>query len=72
MKLVVVSNRVELPADGNQASAGGLSVGLKDALNEAGGIWFGWSGKICRQNTKPKVQNTKKGKINYETIDFQV
>ena len=70
MKLVVVSNRVELPADGNQASAGGLSVGLKDALNEAGGIWFGWSGKICRQNTRPEMQNTQKGKINYETIDL--
>jgi trehalose 6-phosphate synthase len=41
-RLVVVSNRVG-PVKG-AASAGGLAVGIVDALRETGGLWFGWSG----------------------------
>jgi trehalose 6-phosphate synthase len=41
-RLVVVSNRVG-PVRG-VAAAGGLAVGLVDALREHGGLWFGWSG----------------------------
>lgn len=70
MSLIVVSNRVALPSDENQSSAGGLSVGLHDALNEEGGIWFGWSGKICPPNTVAEIQNNQKGKIKYKTIDL--
>ncbi|MDR3416049.1 MAG: trehalose-6-phosphate synthase [Nevskia sp.] len=45
-RLVAVSNRVG-PVRG-AATAGGLAVGLVEALRECGGLWFGWSGKICR------------------------
>ena len=45
-RLVVVSNRVTLPGV-NQA--GGLAVALRAALEEEGGLWFGWSGKKLRQ-----------------------
>jgi trehalose 6-phosphate synthase len=41
-RLVCVSNRVG-PVRG-AATAGGLAVGLVDALRERGGLWFGWSG----------------------------
>jgi len=44
-RLVVVSNRVG-PVRG-AAAAGGLAVGLVDALREHGGLWFGWSGRTA-------------------------
>lgn len=45
-RLIVVSNRVAPIAEG-QASAGGLAVGVYDALRDTGGVWFGWSGEIA-------------------------
>ncbi|MEJ7930404.1 alpha,alpha-trehalose-phosphate synthase (UDP-forming) [Ramlibacter sp. AN1015] len=42
-RLVVVSNRV---ADPRKTAAGGLAVALAEFLNNTGGIWFGWSGKV--------------------------
>ena len=42
-RLVVVSNRV---ADPRKTAAGGLAVALGEVLNNTGGLWFGWSGKI--------------------------
>lgn len=44
-RLVVVSNRIAIP-DGSKASAGGLTVGIVDALKSKGGVWFGWNGDI--------------------------
>lgn len=44
-RLVVVSNRIALP-DTSKNGAGGLAVGLLDALKAHGGLWFGWSGEI--------------------------
>ena len=42
-RLVVVSNRI---ADPRKTAAGGLAVALGEVLNNTGGLWFGWSGKI--------------------------
>jgi len=42
-RLVVVSNRT---ADPRKAAAGGLAVAVKESLQQTGGLWFGWSGKI--------------------------
>ena len=44
-RLVVVSNRIAIP-DGSKVSAGGLTVGIVDALKTTGGLWFGWNGEI--------------------------
>jgi trehalose 6-phosphate synthase len=44
-RLVAVSNRVG-PVRG-AAKAGGLAVALVEALREANGLWFGWSGHIA-------------------------
>ncbi|CAH0271035.1 alpha,alpha-trehalose-phosphate synthase (plasmid) [Rahnella aceris] len=43
-RLVVVSNRIAIP-DGSK-SAGGLAVGILDALKNTSGLWFGWNGEI--------------------------
>ena len=43
-RLVVVSNRV---ADlESVAQAGGLAVAVHSALEESGGLWFGWDGNV--------------------------
>lgn len=44
-KLVVVSNRVITPTMGKK-TAGGLAVGIIDALRAQGGLWFGWNGTV--------------------------
>lgn len=49
-KLVVVSNRVVTPAM-NKQSAGGLVVGILDALRRQEGLWFGWDGTVQEEAT---------------------
>lgn len=43
-KLIIVSNRVAPPDE--EGVPGGLASGLRAALRECGGIWFGWSGRV--------------------------
>ncbi|MGO4222584.1 alpha,alpha-trehalose-phosphate synthase (UDP-forming) [Lysobacter sp. TAF61] len=65
-RLVVVSNRVALPG---VDSAGGLAVALEAALEETGGVWFGWSGKIDPE-ASGKVHEIERGNIRYVTVDL--
>jgi trehalose 6-phosphate synthase len=44
-RLVIVSNRVS--AGSSKSRAGGLAVALRAALEESGGLWFGWSGRTA-------------------------
>jgi trehalose 6-phosphate synthase len=67
-RLVVVSNRVALPEKGKQSS-GGLVTGVLDALRQAGGIWFGWSGEIAEKRpAKPRI--TESDGLTYATVDL--
>jgi trehalose 6-phosphate synthase len=45
-RLVVLSNRVSVPGEGS-TRAGGLEVVLRPTLENNGGIWLGWSGKVA-------------------------
>ena len=45
-RLIVISNRVAAPTTSHSGAQGGLAVALSSALQEAGGIWFGWSGEV--------------------------
>ncbi len=65
-RLVVVSNRVALPG---VDSAGGLAVALQAALEETGGLWFGWSGKIDAEQSG-KIHEVEQGNIRYVTVDL--
>ncbi|MEN5059173.1 alpha,alpha-trehalose-phosphate synthase (UDP-forming) [Luteimonas sp. TWI1416] len=65
-RLVVVSNRVALP-DSDQN--GGLATALDAALKEAGGLWFGWSGKVARAHSGEPHRATHDN-IDYLTIDL--
>jgi trehalose 6-phosphate synthase len=50
-RLIVVSNRVNPPADAGAGSAGGLAMALAAALREYKGVWFGWSGETAESFT---------------------
>lgn len=58
-RLIVVSNRVNLPSGDGEESVGGLAMALAAALKEYSGIWFGWSGKTT---------DTFTGGLNIETV----
>ena len=65
-RLVVVSNRTAAPRD-RGARAGGLAVGLREALARSGGVWFGWSGDVAAENPPaPRIQEA--GNILFATI----
>lgn len=66
-RLVVVSNRVG-PIRGS-ARAGGLAVALTEALQDRGGVWFGWSGKISDE-AEPRVVQEAVGKVTVATVDL--
>ena len=66
-RLVAVSNRVG-PVRG-AAAAGGLAVGLVDALNERGGLWFGWSGHMASAG-KARLRTEKANGITLATLDL--
>ena len=68
-RLVVVSNRVPVPAPGGPPPAGGLAVALGAALEKRGGLWFGWSGKTATE-ADPKLHEQKVGNVDYAVADL--
>ena len=71
-RLVVVSNRV---ADPRKTAAGGLAVALAEVLNNTGGLWFGWSGKIIEPSEDgtakdPTLHSHQAGPVKLVTVDL--
>ncbi|MGH6989299.1 MAG: alpha,alpha-trehalose-phosphate synthase (UDP-forming) [Stellaceae bacterium] len=67
-RLVIVSNRVAPPRD-RGARAGGLAVAMADALDQYGGLWFGWSGDVA-DDPGPNPTLIETGNVTYVTIDL--
>jgi trehalose 6-phosphate synthase len=67
-RLVVVSNRVGPLSD--EGKAGGLAVGLADALRQRGGVWFGWSGEATEEGTFGPLHLDTEGEVQLATIDL--
>ncbi|GAN80849.1 alpha,alpha-trehalose-phosphate synthase (UDP-forming) [Acidocella aminolytica] len=67
-RLVIVSNRVPDVSDGSAPRAGGLVVGLADAL-KPGSLWFGWSGRQ-NQGRSETVHSMEAAGVTYATIDL--
>jgi len=65
-RLIIVSNRVAPISEGGPA-AGGLAVGVYDALKETGGMWFGWSGEVLSSG-QPQLQLVEQGPVTFATI----
>jgi len=67
-RLVVVSNRVT-PTAGARPDSGGLAVAIRAALQQSGGIWFGWSGEVRdTEQTEPGV--VADGALTLATLDL--
>jgi len=69
-RLIVVSNRVNIPQPG-VAAAGGLAVALQAALRKYHGIWFGWSGEVV-ETTNSSIHRIEQDGITFATIDLGV
>ena len=65
-RLIVVSNRVAEPT--NLAKAGGLAVGVLDALRASGGLWFGWDGKMVEEGESTPLSKTIHEGITFATM----
>ena len=68
-RLVNVSNRVAAPRKG--MAVGGLAVGILQAMQARGGLWFGWSGQTTTETPAPKPTLARRGDIQYATLDLQ-
>ena len=67
-RLVVVSNRVT-PTVGARPDSGGLAVAIRTALQQSGGIWFGWSGEVGDTvQTEPGI--VADGDLTFATLDL--
>jgi trehalose 6-phosphate synthase len=65
-RLIIVSNRVAPISEGGPA-AGGLAVGVYDALKETGGMWFGWSGDVVAEAPEG-IKLEERGRVTFATI----
>ncbi|MBE8717765.1 alpha,alpha-trehalose-phosphate synthase (UDP-forming) [Cellvibrio polysaccharolyticus] len=74
-RLIVISNRVNPPADTAVASVGGLAMALSAALRQENGLWFGWSGKVTprfsNQIAIQRIGGVTVALINLEQQDLQ-
>jgi trehalose 6-phosphate synthase len=67
-RLVVVSNRVG-PLAAGKASQGGLAVAVRAALEETGGLWFGFSGSVVdRPGGEPTLDSVRN--VTAATLDL--
>ena len=66
-RIVVVSNRVQVPTDG-AANAGGLAVALDGLMTQRGGLWFGWSGDVS--DDVRRVSQKVVGTMQFATVDL--
>jgi len=65
-RLVVISNRVSIPEPG-EPQAGGLAVAITGALDEYGGLWFGWDGETSQTATSQPT-TVQRDNITYATL----
>jgi trehalose 6-phosphate synthase len=73
-RIVVVSNRT---TDPRKPAAGGLAVAVRESLQQTGGLWFGWSGKIREEGSSAKsgqgeVQIQTAGNVTLATLDLSL
>ena len=75
-RLVVVSNRVPPPsavAPGGlepDAPVGGLVSAVKAAMDQRGGLWFGWSGRSTQRRAEAPPTMSALGQIQLATVDL--
>jgi trehalose 6-phosphate synthase len=66
-RLVIVSNRV---ADLEGPQSGGLAVAIGDALQQSGGMWFGWDGNVVADGHPLGLNLTRKNDVTIATVSL--
>ncbi len=69
-RLIVVSNRVNPPADAGVGTTGGLAMALSAALREDKGLWFGWSGNTV-EHSSGQISIQKVGGVTVALLDLE-
>ncbi|HLJ71012.1 MAG TPA: alpha,alpha-trehalose-phosphate synthase (UDP-forming) [Roseiarcus sp.] len=69
-RLILVSNRVNVPVAGVPRQAGGLTVAVNAALKQREGVWFGWSGKVSKEGETPAASVILRRRRTYITLDL--
>lgn len=74
-RLIVLSNRVPPASDfysvgKGEASAGGLVTAVRAAMNQRGGLWFGWSGRSTRRRPSATPNIADFGAIKLATMEL--
>jgi trehalose 6-phosphate synthase len=69
-RLIIVSNRVNPPADAGVASSGGLAMALAAALRDGRGVWFGWSGRTVETYTG-QLTVQRVGEVTVALVDLE-
>lgn len=75
-RLVVVSNRTPTLSEldstekAGPKAAGGLVSALYPALQQRGGLWFGWSGRTTRRQAHAPPHLFRQGAIELATVDL--
>ncbi|NWH07146.1 MAG: trehalose-6-phosphate synthase [Alphaproteobacteria bacterium] len=68
-RLIVISNRVNVPAAREKAQAGGLATALAATLREYRGVWFGWSGQTAPTFTG-QISMQKRAGVTTALVDL--
>jgi trehalose 6-phosphate synthase len=68
-RLVLVSNRTSLPEGDGTQRAGGLEVALAPILKAIPTVWFGWSGKVVRDD-KVTTEAVDRDNATYVVTDL--
>jgi len=69
-RLIVVSNRVNLPREVGAGAVGGLAGAVAAALREHQGVWFGWSGETTPQYTG-QIAMERVGEVTLARVDLE-
>jgi len=69
-RLILVSNRVNVPDSKGPRQAGGLTVAVNAALKQREGVWFGWSGNVSQDGVAPTPTVIRRRMRTYVTLDL--
>ena len=68
-RLILVSNRVPVPAAKGNGRAGGLEVALRSVFKRHPGVWFGWSGSVV-PNAEAATETIERADSSYVLTDL--
>src|SRR5215467_12574072 len=68
-RLAVISNRVSVPSGDGAKRAGGLEVALRPTLQQNGGVWLGWSGRVAGRDQQ-RTRSIRHKNVEYVVTDL--